>query len=929
MRPSRWLLVPICLWITLQLAGCSKNEAQALAAAKARIEKKEDAAAEIDLKNLLQRFPKSGEARFLLGWQSQKRGDGAAALIEYQRALDLKYPDGIVVPAIARALMGQGKTRQVIDEFSKTSFTDANATAELQALVAQAMTAEGDAAGASAMIDKAVAGAPASEPVLLTQAGLEAQAGRTDPALAVLDRLIAAKPNSYQAWNMKGNVLGLTPGQIEPAMAAFRKALAIKPGDVAAQTGLVALTLQTGDIVAARKELDLLRKVAPKQVNTKFYEANLAYATGQYTEAQSAYQAVLKVVPLNPEVLLNAAETELKLNATAQAETMAAKALTQSPGNVRARQVLAQVYLRMGQPAKASATLSSLIDSPRATPEVLALAAQALLMNGNASAADQMYTRMAKLKPSDPRLRTLIASSGFGKVSDDTVFAQLQQIATEDAGSSADLAIITAHLGRQHNDAALQALTALDRKRPGDPMLHHLRGQILARKSDLAGARSSFEAALKIDRGYYPSMAALAALDFKDNKADLAQQRFKDFLKVHPKDARALLAIAELMERRQQPQAEVLKQIEAAVKAAPNDLGARVALISQRFASGQFDAALTAAQAATAAMPDSIELLELQGRCMMRVNQIQQALSSYGKIVTLDPKSPRGHVGLAAVYLQANDLDQAQHSADRALELSPGLAEAKTQTIMVALRRQKFDQAVLIARSLQADHPQDGTGLLLEAEVEVQRAHWPAATAVLRKALDKPAPELAAIKLYTALWRGGKTDEADAFGQQWRKQHPEHINFLLTTADAARAMGNGATAEQRYRQLLAAQPNHVLALNNLAMTLIQQKKPGATALAEQAVRLVPARAELLDTLAQALASENRLSQAVETQKRAVALAPEAAELRLNLARLLIQAGDKPLARAELDALAKLGASFARQDEVARLRPSLASVLPGR
>ena len=142
MRPSRWLLVPICLWISLQLAGCSKNEAQALAAAKARIEKREDAAAEIDLKNLLQRYPKSGEARFLLGLQSHKRGDGAAALIEYQRALELKYPDSIVMPAIARALMAQGKTRQVIDEFSKTSFSDANASAELQALVAQAMTAE-------------------------------------------------------------------------------------------------------------------------------------------------------------------------------------------------------------------------------------------------------------------------------------------------------------------------------------------------------------------------------------------------------------------------------------------------------------------------------------------------------------------------------------------------------------------------------------------------------------------------------------------------------------------------------------------------------------------------------------------------------------------------------------------------------------------
>ena len=107
-RPNRYGLVPICLCITLILAGCGKNEQQALAAAKARIQKNENAAAEIDLKTLLQRFPNSGEARFLLGLQSHKRGDNAAALIEMQRALDLNYPESLVLPAIARALISQG-----------------------------------------------------------------------------------------------------------------------------------------------------------------------------------------------------------------------------------------------------------------------------------------------------------------------------------------------------------------------------------------------------------------------------------------------------------------------------------------------------------------------------------------------------------------------------------------------------------------------------------------------------------------------------------------------------------------------------------------------------------------------------------------------------------------------------------------------------
>ena len=52
------------------------------------------------------------------------------------------------------------------------------------------------------------------------------------------------------------------------------------------------------------------------------------------------------------------------------------------------------------------------------------------------------------------------------------------------------------------------------------------------------------------------------------------------------------------------------------------------------------------------------------------------------------------------------------------------------------------------------------------------------------------------------------------------------------------------------------------------------------------------------------------------------MAPQAAEIRLNLARGLIKAGKKDAARKELDELAKLGDKFSDQAEVARLRQGL-------
>ncbi|MCK7493542.1 MAG: tetratricopeptide repeat protein [Comamonadaceae bacterium] len=54
------------------------------------------------------------------------------------------------------------------------------------------------------------------------------------------------------------------------------------------------------------------------------------------------------------------------------------------------------------------------------------------------------------------------------------------------------------------------------------------------------------------------------------------------------------------------------------------------------------------------------------------------------------------------------------------------------------------------------------------------------------------------------------------------------------------------------------------------------------------------------------------------QRETVQRAPDTPSLRLTLAKLLLQSGDKPGARAELDRLAKLGAGFAEQAEVAEL-----------
>ena len=111
-------------------------------------------------------------------------------------------------------------------------------------------------------------------------------------------------------------------------------------------------------------------------------------------------------------------------------------------------------------------------------------------------------------------------------------------------------------------------------------------------------------------------------------------------------------------------------------------------------------------------------------------------------------------------------------------------------------------------------------------------------------------------------------------------------------------------------------------MNNLAELLLQRKDPGALALAERAVRLAPQVPYVLDTLASAQAGAQRVDLALQTQRRAVELAPADPRLRLHLGRLLVARGEVEAARRELGAALRPDAPPATRQEAQRLLAAL-------
>lgn len=912
----------LAVMLAAPLAGCGKGPQDRLAQARELMARQDRAGALIQVKGVLQSHPDLGAARLLLGELMLVGGDPVAAEIELRRALELGHAETEVLPLLARAMLAANQPALLVAQFGRVNLPDGLAAAQLKSAVAEAEATLGDLEAARSSLESALRASPDFAPAQVLRARVTAVGGDLAGALTQVAQLLAGQPGNADGWVLKGDLLARLQGGEAEVRKAYEQALAVRPDHANAHAALVAMHLDQRDAAAARTRHAAMRKLLPRHPQTLLFEGQIALLDGDLPRARELFQTLLRVMPEHGVLLQSAGAVELRLNAPVQAEVLLSKAVQLMPDSLPARRLLAQSQLALGQHDRALDTLDPLIGTERADAEALTLAAQAQLQAGRAAAGAALFDRVARLRPDDPKIRTAVALARLARGQAEPALAELRAVAAADTGTTADLALIAVLLRRQDAAAALKAIDLLARKQPDQPMPALLRGQVLLQQRDPPAARLAFEQALARDAGYFPAVAALAALDLRDQQPDAARARLEAFVKSHPRSAEARLAQAELAARGGANREAVAALIEQGIKANPVDPGLRLALVDHHLASANPAAAEAAAHAGLARHPDDAELIHRLGVAQLQSGEHQQALSTYSRLSTLQARSPAGPLGLAEAQLAANDLGAAQRSVKRALDLAPAHLPAQRLGITVALRQNRPEEALALARQVQQQQPDRALGWLLEGDIQIQRRQWEPAIAALRTAVGKAAPAQAPARLHHALHEAGRTREAEQQAAAWLQAHPGDALFLFYLGDLALARKDLPEAEARYRAVLERQPEHALALNNIAWLMLQQRKPGALAFAERAVRAAPDRPALLDTLALAQAAENQVAQAVATQQRALVIRPDDPALRLNLARHLAQAGEKRKAKTELDRLVALGDRFDRQDEVAALLKGL-------
>ena len=268
---------------------------------------------------------------------------------------------------------------------------------------------------------------------------------------------------------------------------------------------------------------------------------------------------------------------------------------------------------------------------------------------------------------------------------------------------------------------------------------------------------------------------------------------------------------------------------------------------------GQYEAAIAEWKKALEISPDDTSALVSKahssfGVALARAGRVDEAMAQFRKAIEIRPNNVQAHNNLGAALVQAGKLDEGIVQLREVLEVSPDYAEARNNLGDALLRKGTLDEAIAQFRKV------------LEVNPESAGVHF---------------------NLGRALARKGRLDEAIEHLQKAADADPGFAAAQYVLGDSFYLRGNIPEALAHWRKGLQLEPDDLPVLNQTAWVLATcpqaSARNGAEAvgLAERALQLSGGREPaVLDTLAAAYAEVGRYPEAVETARRAQALATQ-------------------------------------------------------
>jgi len=333
--------------------------------------------------------------------------------------------------------------------------------------------------------------------------------------------------------------------------------------------------------------------------------------------------------------------------------------------------------------------------------------------------------------------------------------------------------------------------------------------------------------------------------------------------------------------------------------------GLSLALVRAPAAEPPQNPAPKTSQPATQKLRNPLNDLLDEAQAALDKNDYEAAIPPLQKFIAEKPDVAFAHFQLAYAYTALKRPDDARQEYERSIALDPKMPEAQLNLGVLLLERQPAAAVAVLRRAVELlpseSRPRYLLGLAQERSGDFSGAaeSFAGATRLDPKDLDS------LTRLGQVLLRLGKS--ADAEGKfraalELQPNSPEALQGLAQSLDQQKK----PQAVDAYRNYLAAEPDDKAARLRLVHLLVEQQRYDE-AVAENAKDNAgqPATVDDLKLRADIEINQKKLDEAITTLRRAIALAPNDAQLHGGLGRIYLEKRQFADAEKELKAALEL------------------------
>lgn len=891
----------------------------------ARFQKDDISGAIIQLRNALQQDRGMLAAQLLLARAYLLDGDVGPAEVAFEEALRLGVDWSEVAVPLGRVYLARGKPTMLLERVTAERLPPGVAF-EVLTLRGVAHAVLGNADAAEASFRRARELRPESALPLIEEVPVLIAGGRLDLARERAQRAVDLAPGDERAWHALASATHAL-GDLSAALDHYGRALTIRPDYVDARVVRAGLLIDLDREAEAREDLEHLRTRGLDEPRASYLRALLASRGNDQATARGHLEEVTRLVDALPPDWLAGREQLLMVGALAhhalgqisQARGYLDVLTSRFPRNAGARRLLAAILLEQGDHAAARSLLEQVLRNQPDDPQALFLLGRVSMgQQRHAQAVEHLERAVALSGGRDSRMQ---AALGFSRLASGDADLGLGNLELARAGGSQDpglvSTLVTLYLRRGDNDKALEAATALVAARPDNPVAQNLLGAVRGAVGDLAGARTAYEEALRLDPGMHPARLNLARLDAAQGLDDKARSDLVAMVSRNRRDDVAMFELG-LLELRLGRLDEATNWLEKAFAEQPRSPRVGMALVDVHLNAGDTAKALDVGRHLASRHQGDLDALSTLVRAQLAAGDRRGAAQTLRQIARLAEFSPEALVRVGYLQLQAGSAEDAAYSAHKALTGRPGDPAALGLSVEAALALGRLDPAREFVAELRRLHPARVEGLRLSGDVAMASRDYDRAFRDYQEALSVSPDSRLVILGMSALALADRPREAVAAGTNWLGMRPTDSEVRAVLAEMHMLAADWPAARDAYRRIIADGQAQAITYNNLANVLAQLGDPDALPVARKAHELAPTDPLVADTLGWLLVRAGLVDEGLRHLRDARLRAPENPEIRYHLAYALAQTGRSGEARVELEAALESGMTFESRDAAEKL-----------